>query len=470
VGYVLPKLGDLQQDYIPGTGGFETKVQAYSATIRAKLGGVDVTSVTGFNANNYFTTTDFSYLYGSYTESVFGVAGSPISASTEGANKFTQELRLSSTIASTVDWLVGGFYTHENSPFPSTIYAENPSTGANVGLFGTFNLQSTFEEYAAFTDFTFHFTDRFDIQVGGRESEIRQTYQDTDTAYAASVFDGTTYPAPYIGPEGRSKVNAFTYLLTPQFKLTPDVMTYIRLASGYRAGGPNVGAGIPTQYEPDKTYNYELGVKGDVLDHRLSFDASVYYIDWKNIQVELIDQQTGLFFTGNAAEAKSQGVELSAEMRPFKGLRIASWVAFSDAELSKAFPVTAVDAGTYGASGDRLPYATRISGHASLDDEFPLINTITGSVGGELNYTGNRLGNFQGVDTTGAPLPRQELPGYAQVNLRAGAKYESWSTNLFVNNVIDKRGVLDGGIGTNIPYAFLYIQPRTIGLNVVKTF
>ena len=66
-------------------------------------------------------------------------------------------------------------------------------------------------------------------------------------------------------------------------------MAYARVASGYRPGGPNIsGIGVPAQYQPDKTKNYEMGLKGDMLGRTLSIDASVYYIDWSNIQVRLI--------------------------------------------------------------------------------------------------------------------------------------------------------------------------------------
>jgi len=66
-GYPLPKLVGLQQDYIPGAGGFSTKIQAYSATARAKLGAFELTSITGYNSDDYKTTQDFSYLYGRLT-------------------------------------------------------------------------------------------------------------------------------------------------------------------------------------------------------------------------------------------------------------------------------------------------------------------------------------------------------------------------------------------------------------------
>jgi len=81
-------------------------------------------------------------------------------------------------------------------------------------------------------------------------------------------------------------------------------MVYARLASGYRPGGPNTVPGTPAQYNPDKTYNYEIGLKADVLEHRLSLETAAYYIDWRNIQVPLLNGLGG--YTGNAGEAKSQ--------------------------------------------------------------------------------------------------------------------------------------------------------------------
>ena len=202
--------------------------------------------------------------------------------------KFTQEVRLATPIRSRVDWLMGLFYTHEASYFTETTEAENATTGEIVaGSPDNFRFPTTYAEYAAFTDLTFHVTDQFDVQVGGRESHIKQSIVESEVGPYVNVFYGV--PSPYLVPQVISDANAFTYLLTPSFKLSPDFMVYARLASGYRAGGPNAVPGVPTQYNPDKTENYELGAKGDFLNHVLSFDASLYYIDWKDIQLNLIN-------------------------------------------------------------------------------------------------------------------------------------------------------------------------------------
>jgi hypothetical protein len=65
---------------------------------------------------------------------------------------------------------------------------------------------------------------------------------------------------------------------------------------------------------------------------------------------------------------------------------------------------------------------------------------------------------------------RQNYGGFARIDLRAGVRYEDWTINTYVNNLADVRGILNGGIGYLYPFAFVEIQPRTIGASVVKTF
>jgi iron complex outermembrane recepter protein len=465
-------LGDLQQSYLRGTGAYDRKVQAYSATLTAKLGNVDLTSVSGYNINTYSDSYDVTYAYASLTQygvpgtgfNGFGVPGSP-APERDKTNKFTQEVRLSAPIGDTLDWLLGAFYTHEASQYSQNVLAENPDTGAIVGQSFATDFRPTYTEYAAFADLTFHLTEKFDIQLGSRESHIKQTYEETDQGPLVPIFYGV--PSPFSRPKVDTDSNAFTYLVTPRFKISPDLMVYARLASGYRPGGTNysAGPGTPLQYNPDKTYDFELGTKAEFLNHTLSVDASIYYIDWKNIQISLLDPQTTISYFGNGSGAKSQGIELSVESRPLTGLTLAGWIAWDDATLTHEFPPesTAVG-GAYGVDGDRLPYSSRFSGNSSLKQDFPLSNNWSGFVGAMASYVGDREGEFTPT------AERQDLPAYTKTDLSAGAKYDAWTINLYVNNVADKRGVLSGGLNTSPSFAFLYIQPRTAGLSLVRTF
>jgi iron complex outermembrane recepter protein len=445
-------LKDLQQIYVPGVGAYDRKTQAYSAILTGKVGGFGITSISGYNYTDFTDSFDYTYALGGLTQKLFGFGGDPVYTENK-IKKFSQEIRAETQLGNHVDWLLGGFYTHEDSPQVQNAEAVNVLTGApGLSILGI-NVPTTYSEYAAFTDITIHFTGSFDVQLGGRDSEIRHTLSETQT--------GPFGQAPT--PETESKANAFTYLVTPRLKITPDLMVYARLASGYRAGGPNGNPdpNVPRSYAPDKTQNYELGIKGDFLSHTLTVDGSVYYINWKDLQLNLLDTNSQTYTT-NAGEAKSQGVELSVVSRPVSGLKIAGWVAWDDAVLTQDVPANSQVAGN---AGDRLPYSSRFSANLSLDQDFNLTDRTTGFVGATVSYIGNRLGTF-----VPAPTARADFPSYTKVDLRAGMRYDSWSANLYATNIGDRRGILGGGAGTFPPFAYTYIQPRTVGLAVSKDF
>jgi outer membrane receptor protein involved in Fe transport len=447
---VLPGVGDLEQQFeLQGYGGHVRETQAYDATLTAHFGTFDLTAVSGYNINRHSDTGDLG----------FTLAGDDHFRTT----KLSQEIRLATPIGAKVDWLAGAFYSDADTTGRTRYFFVDPPTGDITSTLFDSVGPFSFTEYALFTDFIFHLTNRFDLQVGGRESENHQR--------SSSVSTGPLVGGLQIAPELKTDDNAFTYLFTPKLKLTDDLMLYGRVASGYRPGGPNLNTGqefVPIHYGPDKTVNYELGMKGNVLNHALSFDASLYYIDWKNIQLQILSGG-GIGYIINASRAKSQGVEFSADARPLRGLAVSAWMAWNEAELTEDFPPLDQGGFAQGFSGDRLPNSARFSGSFSLDQEFPFTAQVTGFVGGSVSYIGNRIGLFRNRFVP-SPAERQSLPGFAKTDLRAGARYESWTVNLFANNVTDKRGMLSGGLGTTYSTGFNFIQPRTIGLAVSKTF
>ena len=210
--------------------------------------------------------------------------------------------------------------------------------------------EDKFQEYAGFGTLTYHFTDQLDVQFGARQSFTREKQLPGSISgpYAALFLGGS----PSISPQVENNGNAFTYLFTPQYKFTTDAMVYARFASGYRPGTGNGNVmGVPPKSNPDKTLNYELGFKGDWLNGALSVDTSVYYIDWKDIQINLYSAQS-LLYTANGSEAKSEGVELALTARPTGSLSLTGWVDYDNAVLTKAFPASSP---SYGASGDAFP-------------------------------------------------------------------------------------------------------------------
>ncbi len=448
---IAPQFADLQQSFLKGFGGYDRKIQAYSANLSGKIGRAELTSLTGYSKSDVSGSLDSTYYLGSEAEYLYHVGGGGW-LEHNITQKLSQELRLSVPLTQWVDWLLGAFYTHEKTQADGGFVLEDPVTferGAGV-LFQQLGIK--YQEYAAFTDLTFKLSDAFDIQLGGRESRNRQTFDQMET-----------YPYPgdtsvQISPETHSNDNSFTYLFTPRYRLGPNLMTYARIASGYQPGGSNFGSSavVPVIYAPDKTQNYEVGAKGEFLDRRLSLDASVFRILWHDIQLFSGNQISS--YVLNGSRAKSDGVELSLTAKPLSGLTMSGWAVWNEAELTEPLPGGVPG----GRAGDPLPYSSRFSGYVSATQEVPLWADVRGFVTASLSYVGSREAEFA------ATLPlRQTLPAYAKTDMQFGMRSEQWQEMVFVTNVTDRRGYLDVQDGS--PF-FDVIQPRTMGFNVSLKF
>jgi outer membrane receptor protein involved in Fe transport len=452
--------GGPKQALLRGSGIYDRKVEAYSATINTKLGGIDLVSITGYNRDTLTDSLDLTAIYESLALALFGVPGTTTDWHIP-TEKFSQEIRATLPITDRIDWLVGGYFTKENLLVRSSVFAIDPATGGAVGTMYQNDQKGDYRELAAFTNLTIAFSDRFDIQAGARISWIDQKYSAIRTGPFAELFLGGD---PSIIPQSKASEEAITYLVTPRFRISPNLMVYARLASGYRPGGPNTACGfvgVPCRFESDETRNYDIGVKGSTLDGRLTFDASLYYIDWDDIQVTLGLPGTNAFYTDNAGKARSKGLELSLEARPVDGLSLTGWIAFNDAELAEDLPPTAE---FFGRKGDRLPYSARTSFGLSADQRFRLGSSLTANLGARLSYVGRRVGQFQATDVRGA------YPSYTQIDLQAGLEWGSWALTAYVNNVTNTRGILRIHPDVFFPDLVSYTDPRSFGLNLVKTF
>jgi iron complex outermembrane recepter protein len=476
-----------EQTDIAGSGRSRAENQMYSAVMNADLGAVKLTSISAFaRSENYdlvdFTNTGLTFfvfpgVFPSVSE--FG----DIFLQTYDVDKYSQELRLSGGIGESIDWIAGGFYTHEDAKYTVNANASNPNTGEIYGTPIKWRDSLKFDEWALFGNATVRLSDQFDVQFGGRYSENKQNFSHNERNIFP-LLDENEVPIPggqviLASTNPKADGQSFTYQVSPRFKPSPDHMIYGRVASGYRPGGTNANCDsplsavpVPCQFKPDKIINYELGAKGDLLGRTLSYDVSAFLIDWKDIQISQIIGENGFTYNGNAGKARSKGIELSLEARPVEGLSVKAWGAYIDAKLAQDIASNAL----FGLKGDALPYTSKWSGRFSVDYVTPVTESMTASFGAALTYVGQRRGEFvnKAPDGTAPDAPlRQVYPDYASLDLNAGLDINAFTVQVFVQNATNKRGVLGGGFNnqsTFNPNWFNYTQPRTVGVNVSYNF
>lgn len=460
-----PLDGEYTHQRLPGTDGFEGKLRFYDATLNADLGWATFDSITAYNESRHDGPQDVTGTFGALTAIFVGVPNQGVVIDNAlKTDKFSQEFRLASPNDDrALQWLFGAFYTKEKSEGFQRLRVVDPVTGVDSGFAYLYEgtTPSEFKEKALFANFTYKFSDRFDVQLGGRYSENDESY--------ASYIDGPLNGGSS-SENGSSGEDVFTYSFSPRFKVSESLMTYARVASGYRAGGQNNPLGlsttpIPDSYDSDSLVSYEVGVKGQFFDNRLSADASLFYIDWTDIQLRQVDQSTGESFYANGGAAKSQGFEASIAWMPLDLLTITGNVAYTDAVLTEDTPE-----GTAGFRGDRLPYSARKTASLSVVKDFAISGTLDGFVGGGVTYVGDRLAPFNNTATT----PRFLMPSYTAFDVRAGIQATNWTLTLYVKNASDEKGYLSATPRNSTTglsaYGVGVMQPRTTGVSLSVDF
>jgi iron complex outermembrane recepter protein len=444
----------------------EAEFELYSARADLDLGGASLTSISAWSRADNVITSDVTNVFGGLLRSVYGLATAPTVqiANADRTHKFSQEVRLAGDIGTGLSWLVGGFYTVEHAATNQTLIASGSLTATPYIGTGP----GTYREYAGFADVTWHATDKLDIQVGGRYSHNKQHNESTlnTSAQTAPVFGSGTTIAD-------SSDNAFTWLISPSYHFSPDILAYARVATGYRPGGPNIAAppSVPGSFGSDRVINYELGFKGKVVPGLLTIDVALFQINWKDIQLQGTDSISSLTFLTNGSKARSRGLEFSANLTPWAGATIDANLTLIDATLTQNLPTLAGATGLRGLAGDRLPFSAKVAANITANQSFPLAERLEGNVGFTLVYLGDRAGTFV-TNAANATRPRMLLPGYTVFDLRSGLTFDQvWSANIYVRNVFDERGVAaaDNRNGVNVPTA-LFIQPRTFGVTLARSF
>lgn len=477
-----PLFGDMTRNTSAQTG--ESTYDLYQARVNVDLGGSDLTSVSSWSESEFVddmdVTTTFPFIFNQlpgFPPPVYpdAPAGSIVRLQNgSSTDKFTQEVRWASSGERKLDWIAGLFYTREKSSTLQVVKAVDPS-GAPLHTAASFNVPTEFEERALFGDLTYHFTDKFDVQIGARYSENEQDNGSVQTIDPAAV--------DFFGSDGAvttpSKDDKATWLFTPRYRFSDELMAFARVATGYRPGGANNNVpGVPISFAPDTVINYELGLKGYLLDRMLTFDASAFQIDWEDIQLQATDAGNLVFVT-NGGKARSRGLELSLQMNPWEGTSIALTGTYTEAELTQDIPMPMINSvtglpnqGLNGRNGDALPYVPEFAGNLAVDHRWE-IGSFTASVGASLSYIGDREALFT---STGAPAPMQaqriSLPSHEVVDLRAGLSTDVWHLNLYVRNLTDERGFIsiDNRQGRTPAVNAQYILPRIYGFTIAREF
>ena len=480
-------VGDLQvQRFFPDR--LEDDFQQYSVTVEGRLRNLDVIYAGSYldrEVNNSFDYSGYTEVgkYGYYyiCQPTYTLCGDP----TQGMiayienDRTTHEFRVSSFDEEGLDFVAGiyfddietrvdtNFYVAGSTGFfarnvpISTATQFNPNPRA-PGITFMNDAIRTEEQFAAFGEVTWNFTDEWSATLGAR-------YYDLETALVGSSNFAT------LGDVDTDKGNNFDALFAEElplkeddvivkasltYRLSDDSLFFGTYSEGYRPGGFNRldEEGVPQTYVSDQVTNYEIGWKTTWLDDRLRFNGSVYFIEWDGLQVGITDFLISvLTFTSNAADAEILGFEGDLLWAATDNFTLRGAWSYNDTEMVRV-PPSVTDLAP---EGSQLALAPELQFNVSgryqwtVGDWDPYAQLVYA-------YTDEQFSSIVAAN-------RFLQDSYNTLDGAFGVQMDNLTVELFAENLTDERAELfinsldtDLRITTN--------RPRTLGVRLSWDF
>lgn len=396
---------------------------------------------------------------------------------------WSQEINIISPDTNRFTWLIGGFLQDDAYTFPANGgYRSLSPTGVirSLEIVGTNPHTAT----AVFGQVGYKLTDSLQVTLGGRWS---RTTSRNDAVYPITYVAGVN-PGP---PPSLIIVNAapvqkdFTADETVDGKIAlnwtinPEHFVYAFVAKGSKAGGLNginLFAVPPRAFSPEEVIDYELGWKGTLMGGRLRTQVGVYYNDYKNFQVSIVDPATPIFNSiyNVPNSTKLYGLEASAQ-GSFDGFLFDVSVSVSKSELGTFFgrdprisqtgtcdPATGAGTSTtcINLGGRSQTYAPEFTFSAGAQYAFSLGEGTTLTPRVDFAHIGSAWGSLFQKTALGDQLGERNILN-AQLTLAKG----DWSIGAYGTNLTDQHYI--GSLNGNRRLA---AAPRQYGIRISTTF
>ncbi|MDE2264084.1 MAG: TonB-dependent receptor [Gammaproteobacteria bacterium] len=413
-----------------------------------------ITSVTDYDQTKEIDTGDAydfrpiptSIAYDYFFAKIPPALGGPLDESQSQfirTRSWSQDLRFTSPSKEQFTWIAGLYFLHKER-FISTdnivdrglgvpavyetpiVDPANPfATNTNVTFLADGQKSNA---WAAYGDATYKLSQAWEIDAALRydEDEVRNTTR-TPPAFLALVLD----PSAFTGEVRTHTWGAWQPKFTLRYKPSDDWTLYTDWSRGFRSGGFNqtgVGAvaaasgikGVNDLFNAEIADTYELGVKGEMLDHRLSVDADVYHTHSTNGYFFVYLASNSTQNLGNL-NASYKGAEIQLTAYPTDHLQVYAGYGYTDSRITKMADPTVL--------GNQAPLVSRDTINAGAMYDHALGGGLTGMA---------RL-DFQNIGRTWwDPQNSTSRDPISLVNLNLGIRGGQWTVTAWSKNLTNK--------------------------------
>lgn len=399
---------------LPGQGNSLSNFESL-LTMNYHVAGQTLTSVSDFSQYDFYSRLD-PYQFGDeYLQT---------NEDPEKYGQFSQELRIASPTGGTFEYLAGVYFQSDHLAFdldanaPWTDFLGPvlgiPSQYLPLGISTGFSQQEKI--YSGFASLTWHATDDLKVNGGIRTSEVTKNFVgSTFYGTGTSMYGGfvplppayETRWAPVLGQPGELTASLNNKAWMPsgsiQYQIDPKSMAYLSYSRGFLAGGFNgltpFLPGGANSYSPEYVNAYEAGIKSEWFDDTLLVNLDVFRSNYSGLQVNanIFNPTVNGYLprVANAADSRSQGVELETQWIATKNLRFSANVTYLDAYFINFPGASASTLQTFCASDYVLPYCSAYSNPPG-----PLVVNLAGK---QMPYAANWSGAVKADYSFGLP-------------------------------------------------------------------
>ena len=441
-------------------------------------------------APTFIGQTPVPFIFDPATGSTFG-AYSPTTCDgtqlqTRKQKDVSAEVRYASTTGGPIDWSVGLYYLNIDRETGvslgadlgqgvlPTLYNGPGSTNPTSQLF---NDRFRTDVYAAFGNIDWKPVDQLTLGVALRYDIERRRAENLVPFVTDPITGGPINPGQAGGPIPPA-ANTFKQLqpkVTLTFKPNDDTALFANWGVGFKAGGfnnqgsaaivnnnfnngvtpgtINAGVTINDQYRLERSSAFEAGIKGSLLDGRITYDLAGYYTQVRDMQFfEFFVGGFGLLrVVSNIDRVDIWGGELNLTAKIVDGWTIfgSGNVTGSEIKRNASRPDTV---------GNKSPYTADYTLNVGTQLSLPLNDALKANFRADYRLTGPTW--FHSVQDQEKPtlfsglLPISALglpavvgnarydvtrrDAFGIVNLRAGIEGRNWTATVFANNLLDK--------------------------------
>jgi iron complex outermembrane receptor protein len=474
-----------------------SKQAAFSAQADWKVDGFTITSITAYRNWTY--------------ESLQDIDGSSADVADSGYNvhdyQWSQELRVAPPKIGPFETVVGLYYFSQNiysdaiteygseaaswlSGIPNSslpAYAKlSPAVAAllnyNDSRWDVIATPAT-HSYAAFGQAIWRVLPKWNITLGYRETYETKA-ETVSRAEPISTLTGLPNPGLKSNTSAPLSVGinnaAPSFLVSTDYHLLPTTMVYGLISQGEKAGGlnstlPTAGVGVSSLIvKPETATDYEVGLKGEFFDRRLSLDLAAFYTEVRDYQAtyETTVNGSSVQILTNVGRVRTEGLEAESTWRPFTGMTLHAEGAYDDAYYASytngICPAEVTGQAYCNLTGRPVAGAPKWTAGLNGLYEHPVMDRYVAYMGGEYAFKSHYYGYLDDSKYTVAG-------DYSLVNLRAGIRSASglwdlmvWGKNVFnvhyVNNYLNYGALLPGAY---VPY---FGNPATYGVTLRAHF